>query len=116
METNYQDSIIRRFRSAFPDKTLRAISEETGIQQTRVFRVFNGAEMKLKEYEAFEKVLSKKSLEAPRFELLRKFQKCVSTLGEKEIALIELELNHLLKVDRFINKSFNEIAVMSTAL
>ena len=36
-------------------KTLKEISKDTGIQLTRVFRILHGKEMKLKEFEIFQK-------------------------------------------------------------
>ena len=40
--------------------TLKQISEDTGIQLTRVFRLFNGSTMKLSEYQVFNKKVKEK--------------------------------------------------------
>ena len=40
--------------------TLKQISEDTGIQLTRVFRLFNGSTMKLSEYQIFNKRVKEK--------------------------------------------------------
>ncbi len=48
-----QEKILREFQQTFPNETLRNISELTGIQLTRVFRLMNGSAMKLDEYESF---------------------------------------------------------------
>lgn len=113
---NYQESILKRYREAFPDKTLKSISKETGIQMTRVFRIFNGYEMKLKEYEAFEVALRNGVLNESKFELFKKFQTCVLALADKDLAYLEIELNHILKVDNFVNKPFIESAGFPAAL
>lgn len=105
---NYQESIIKSFKETFPHKTLKTISAETGIQMTRVFRIFNGAEMKLKEYEAFERILNRDKLRASRFDLFKKFQAALAGLAQTELDYLEIELNHILKIDRFINKPFLE--------
>jgi hypothetical protein len=40
--------------------TLRFISQDTGMQLTRAFRILNGAPMKLSEYEVFESKIKEK--------------------------------------------------------
>ncbi|MEX0798835.1 MAG: hypothetical protein WEB87_02765 [Bacteriovoracaceae bacterium] len=100
---NYQNSIINKYKKAFPGRTLKVISQETGIQMTRVFRLFNGAEMKLKEYEAFEASLRKGSLSDSTFSLMEKFQKFIDTASDTELSLLEIEFNHMLKIENFLN-------------
>jgi hypothetical protein len=53
-----QKSIIAEFKKAYPEITLKKASQVLGIQITRVFRLFNGHEMRLVEYEKFKKVLT----------------------------------------------------------
>jgi hypothetical protein len=48
-----QKKILNDFRQHFPTYTLREIAALTDIQLTRVFRLINGAPMKLEEFEAF---------------------------------------------------------------
>ncbi len=48
-----QKKILQQYRVLYPHQSLRDISKKTGIQLTRVFRLFNGAPMKLNEYEVF---------------------------------------------------------------
>ncbi len=52
-----QINMLKNYRSAFPTDTLREISNRTGIQLTRVFRLLNGSPMKLSEYETFHHLL-----------------------------------------------------------
>ena len=52
-----QKSIIADFKQTYPEVTLKKASELLGIQITRVFRLLNGHEMKLKEYEKFQSLL-----------------------------------------------------------
>lgn len=54
-----QQSILAEFHIAYPQVTLKKASELLGIQITRVFRLLNGQEMKLKEYEKFKRLLGK---------------------------------------------------------
>lgn len=118
METNssYQNTILKNFRKTFPNKTLKTISAETGIQMTRVFRIMNGSEMKIGEYEAFEKALLNDSLSQSQIALMKKFKSCLSFLSEKDLGFLEIEINHLLKTDLFVNRPYIENSSFTTAL
>lgn len=50
---NFQKSILDEYLKGFKKPTLKLISEDTGIQLTRVFRILNGAVMHLNEFEIF---------------------------------------------------------------
>ncbi len=56
-----QRQIIEAFRNIYGAITYREISEILGIQTTRVFRVFNGHEMKLSEYIRMKSIVEKNS-------------------------------------------------------
>lgn len=62
-----QNKTIQRYRLFFPQETLREVSARTGIQITRVFRLFNGKAMKVEEFEAFEAAICNKLAENPNF-------------------------------------------------
>jgi hypothetical protein len=62
-----QSKTIERYRLFFPAETLREVSARTGIQITRVFRLFNGKPMKLGEFESFEKAITQKIAENPNY-------------------------------------------------
>ena len=113
---SYQETILKNFRETFPSKTLKTISEETGIQMTRVFRIMNGSEMKIGEYEAFEKVLTQGALSQSKIDLMKKFKSCISFMGDGDLAFLEVEINHLLKTDLFVNRPFIENSNYTTAL
>ncbi len=69
-----QQNIIKDYRLAFPNDTLREIANRTGIQLTRVFRLLNGSPMKLAEYESFYDLLDSEKSKSETFtavELLR---------------------------------------------
>jgi hypothetical protein len=65
-----QNKTIQRYRLFFPEETLREVSARTGIQITRVFRLFNGKPMKLGEFEAFEKAITSKMADHPNYSRL----------------------------------------------
>lgn len=60
-----QKKSLQRYRLFFPNDTLREVSARTGIQITRVFRLFNGKPMKVGELEAFEQTIMEKLKENP---------------------------------------------------
>jgi hypothetical protein len=62
-----QNKTIQRYRLFFPQETLREVSFRTGIQITRVFRLFNGKPMKLGEFEAFDRAINAKIAENPQY-------------------------------------------------
>lgn len=84
-----QNKTIDRYRLFFPNQTLRQVSAHTGIQITRVFRLFSGRPMKVEELEAFEKVIHLKIAENPNFARLN------STLEEASSLLTNAELGRV---------------------
>ena len=79
-----QNKTIQRYRQFFPQETLREVSARTGIQITRVFRLFNGKAMKVGELEAFERVITKKIAENPNFSRLNMIVEEASSLLTNE--------------------------------
>lgn len=75
-----QQKTLHRYRQLFPNQPLREISARTGIQITRVFRLFNGKIMKVGELEAFEKAINDKMAENPNFEKLNSVIEEASTI------------------------------------
>jgi hypothetical protein len=84
-----QKKILFRYRQQFPNDTLKEVSARTGIQMTRVFRLFNGKPMKVGELEALERALNVKLAENPQARRLHSLLEEISvTLGENEIKKI----------------------------
>ena len=50
-----QMTILNQYMLLNNKPTLKQISKDTGIQLTRIFRLFNGSTMKLSEYQIFHK-------------------------------------------------------------
>lgn len=74
-----QSGLLKTYMELKGSPSLREISEDTGIQITRVFRIFNGSEMKLKEYLIFKRKvdeLSGVSLEV--WDLIKELQGSLS--------------------------------------
>lgn len=68
-----QMTILNQYMLLNNKPTLKKISADTGIQLTRIFRLFNGSTMKLSEYQVFNRKVKEKmgltdGLEAVAFE------------------------------------------------
>lgn len=100
-----EKEVIRRYRQIFPHDTLKVISQKTGIQITRVFRIMNGKPMKVTELEAFERILSSQCGEIKNLSEMDRLTKLAASLLsiqdlEKIVQFIErkiqnFELKHL---------------------
>lgn len=92
-----QLQIISQYKSKFPKHTLKEISTATNIQNTRVFRIMNGSEMKISEYESFQKCINKtKSIS----KLEKLIKECKSTLSEIKMNNLCYEMESLIKMQR----------------
>jgi hypothetical protein len=97
-----QTKTIQRYRQLFPKDTLREVSARTGIQITRVFRLFNGKNMKVGELEAFENVIEKKIAENPSFSRFSvAMQSASSILTNDEIARLAEYVERKIAVKHF---------------
>lgn len=84
-----QKKTLQRYRQLYPQKTLREISAQTGIQITRVFRLFNGKTMKVGELEAFESAIMLKLAENPNHSRLNDLlEKASGVLTTEELGKI----------------------------
>lgn len=63
-----QNHLLQNYKRAFPRETLKVTSKKTGVQLTRIFRLYNGSEMKISEFEAFYRLLNKESIKIKSFE------------------------------------------------
>lgn len=108
-----QKKILNDFRKSFPNQTLREIAALTDLQLTRVFRLMNGAPMKLEEYEAFSAALKKNTPQhAPQHQLdclIAEVKSRFSIEEQKKVAhAIELKLRwHSIVVGDTTENIFN---------
>ena len=98
-----QKTILKQYMELNCNPTLKVISEDTGIQITRVFRLLNGSKMRLEEFKIFEEAVMKKmgmdnSLVTLAKESISKF----SLMGITEMEMLfnrKLKLWRLKQVD-----------------
>lgn len=94
-----QNNVLNCYKAKFPNHTLKKISQRTGIQLTRVFRLFNGHEMKLSEYEAFQMACFRESNDSLFSKFFELSINSVQTLSEQEIRSITHIMEDLLEVN-----------------
>lgn len=90
-----QTSVLNQYKQAFPSHKLKETAGHTGIQISRLFRVLNGSEMKLKEYEAFEACLSK---EMSTNEFILTAKECLEKLNPNRKKLLHAQMKKALKL------------------
>lgn len=106
---NLQTSILKKYTRAYPNETLRDTACRTGIQKTRAFRLFNGAEMKLSEYQLFASAINNKdedSYYVSQSEFLTTAKECFCELSAERLEQLLVKMKHNLKLKQF-NSSTN---------
>ena len=98
-----QKRILVEYKSAYPQQSLFEISQTTGIQVTRVFRLFKGASMRLKEYESMYDAVLKQQSHATSIdcEFLQSAQKAIGILSPVIIDEMTQKIQHLIRVKNF---------------
>lgn len=91
-----QKIILGQYVLLNDEPTLKKIAEDTGIQITRVFRLFNGSVMSLLEYQIFQQKVKEKmglthTLEAIAFD-------CSLKLSPQAIKEIEVYLSRKIEI------------------
>jgi hypothetical protein len=104
-----QQNVIKNYRTKFPEHTLKEVSERTGIQITRVFRIFNGSEMKLKEYESFQLACAIKEENPISLHLHTLLKQCLSNLEYSQLKRLCFEIEDTLEHHKLKNYSTIEI-------
>lgn len=99
-----QKQLMLEVKTAYPHLSFHQWSKKTGIQVSRVFRIFHGKEMKISEYNAFHQVL-KNNEKHVKSELAKKYlndllQKAQYHLPEKIIQ--ELNQNIAYEIEQYL--------------
>lgn len=80
-----QSKVIEKYKETYPHDTLREIAKRTGIQLTRVFRLFNGNAMKLEEYETFTHIINQKNSIPSHCEFLNLTKEASKKLSQDQL-------------------------------
>ncbi len=97
-----QKKIISEYKELYPKHTLQKISNHTGIQITRVFRIMNGQEMKLSEYQAFQEAIHKKQ-DNQNGEFLKLIEESLFLLSSESIQEIKIGLMRKLSLKKMMS-------------
>lgn len=107
-----QKIVLEQYKLLNNNPTLKAISEDTGIQLSRVFRIFNGSCLKLSEYQIFQQKVKEKmgltdTLEAIAFDCSLKLSptaiKEIETFLKRKIEIWKMKQN-IIKKDHTVNQ------------
>ncbi len=105
---NLQQSTLHQYRIHYPQHTLKEIAAKTQINLTRVFRLFNGSDMRVAELEAFNDAISNNGqqfLSHDHFLNLAKDFSMLSSNGPRKE--IYLQMKHMLKNKLFLEPPIN---------
>lgn len=73
---------------------------------TRIFRLFNGSEMKMSEYEAFEKTIIQRTLSSGQINLMIKIEDFLLKTNAKDAEFLQIEIEQQLKKIEFKSTRF----------
>jgi predicted transcriptional regulator len=99
---NLQDSLIEKLNTTYPDITLKEISKRTGIQLTRVFRILNGYEMKVSEYERLESLVREKTNTSSHNEHINLYLKFLNLQSLEQQQRLEQKYNKIIELNSFL--------------
>tara|TARA_R110000868_G_scaffold153644_4_gene379137 strand:+ start:1130 stop:1447 length:318 start_codon:yes stop_codon:yes gene_type:complete len=100
-----QERTLRQYMELRSQPCLREIAKETGIQQTRVFRILNGAMMKLDEWEIFNDIVVKENA------CLEKLaRECLCELSIEQLSGLQQMMKQKLEWQRSFNLASKRLA------
>ncbi|MCT4643220.1 MAG: hypothetical protein N4A33_13095 [Bacteriovoracaceae bacterium] len=115
MSQSLQTKIIEKYKLIYPNDTIKDISQKTGIQFTRVFRILNFAPMKLSEYEAFNHAIEKE-LATNEVQFINLASKIYQNASPSKVNTIFKELSQLLKICLFDDNNSHRSEVKACSI
>ncbi|OFZ51826.1 MAG: hypothetical protein A2381_00795 [Bdellovibrionales bacterium RIFOXYB1_FULL_37_110] len=104
-----QKELLQRFMKLFNQPTLQEISNQTGIQITRVFRIMNFAPMKFSEYLIFKNLIDLKI--CPDNSLAMALDQSLNELSIDTIDDIKQQIERKLQLKKLLTKDDSKEAV-----
>ncbi len=105
-KSKLQQRILKDYYKTFPNQPIREVARTTSLHPSRVFRILNGHEMKLSEYELFESAILKKEDEKSHTDFFQLSRNCFQRLSINKINNLIEEMSFYLE-----NESSQEIGV-----
>ncbi len=106
--SSLQKIVWDKYHQLYPNQTLKEISETTGLNLTRIFRIRQGQEMKLCEYETIQNIIQKSLTSKKENQLNQIFQDCINNLSQKNMIEIEAKMKSLLRFHFLKSSHINE--------
>ncbi|OFZ22540.1 MAG: hypothetical protein A2202_03010 [Bdellovibrionales bacterium RIFOXYA1_FULL_36_14] len=104
-----QKEILQKFMRLFNQPTLQEISNQTGIQITRVFRIMNFAPMKFSEYLIFKNLIDSKI--CPEDSIGSTLDRSLGELSLDTIGDIKQQIERKLLLKKLLTKDDSKEAV-----
>lgn len=99
-----QNRTLRQYMELRNQPSLKVISEETGIQQTRVFRLLNGARMRLDEWEIFDNIINQSTTD---LEILAR--ECLNELSLVQLTEVKQIMEKKLEWKRTVDEAHKRL-------
>lgn len=90
-----QYKILSTFKKNYPDLSYKQISKLTGIEKSRIFRIFNGSELKITELEIIDN-FNQEANSPGNIEFIETAKQCLTTLNRKILNKLLLEMQYTL--------------------
>lgn len=100
-----QQRTLRQYMELKNQPGLRVIAQETGIQQTRVFRLLNGSRMRLDEWEIFNSIV-----EENLSDLEKLARDCLNELSIDQLTHVQSVMKQKLEWKRSIDQAHERMA------
>ena len=97
-----QQQIIEWFKLTYPNATLMKSVEITGINKSRLHRIFHQAPMKLFEWELFRHAIARKQNNLIDNKLEDAFEQCLICLGKRGKQQLLVRLQRLCQLTKII--------------
>ena len=99
-----QQRTLRQYMQLRNQPALREISNETGIQQTRVFRLLNGSRMRLDEWEIFNTIVTSEDSDLEKLA-----RDCLNELSIDQLSSLQMMMKQKLDWKRSIDQAHQKI-------
>jgi len=101
MQSVLQKKILNEYKSIYPNQTIREVALTTKIHPSRVFRLLNGYEMKITEYEKIDKILRESDAQNSYEQFFSLTDQCFKKLNNERINTLIEEMSFQLECRTF---------------
>lgn len=90
-----QSELIQAYKRKFPEETYKQTANKLNVQVTRVFRIFNGYEMRLSEYHKIRNLVGLSEFESTSQDdkLKSKLWQLLKRMGPYDLKILEKQID-----------------------